>query len=179
MLFKLLKLFGLDIAAEIEAAKAGLEQRAERTAARIKSVAGDVAVIATLGAVAAATATMALIVGLVALYRFTAQVYGDYAGLAAVAAILIVMTAAFATVIFLKAQKLSSSAAPDMAGRSHTWGTEVAEQPEAMPTAARQPDHYFVPSRSPAPLAISSIRSRSFCRRSSKFQDWEIPSSMT
>jgi hypothetical protein len=102
MLFKLLKLFGLDVAAEIEAAKAGLEKRAERTAARVKSVAGDVAVIATLGALAAGTAMMALVVGLVALYRFTAPVYGDYAGLGAVAAILLAMTVAFATIIFLK-----------------------------------------------------------------------------
>ena len=63
---------------------------------------------------------MAFVVGLIALYRFTAQVYGDYAGLGAVAAILIVMTAAFATIIFLKAQKLSSPTAADVtSGLSH------------------------------------------------------------
>jgi plasmid stabilization system protein ParE len=150
MLFNLLKLCGLDVAAEIEAAKAGLEQRAERAAARIRTVVGDAAVIATLGALAAATAMMALVVGLIALYRFTAQVYGDYAGLGAVAAILIVMTAAFATVIFLKARKLSSPAAPNAANGTLIRGTNAVEQPVAMSTTAREPDHYFVPSRSPA-----------------------------
>jgi hypothetical protein len=72
MLFKLLKLFGLDFAAEIEAAKAGLERRAERAADRIKSVAQDAAVIAGLGVLGTATATMAFIVGLIAFYRFMA-----------------------------------------------------------------------------------------------------------
>jgi hypothetical protein len=33
---------------------------------------------------------------------------------------------------------------------SHIWATDVAEQPAETPATARQPDHYFVPSRSPA-----------------------------
>ena len=93
MLFRLFKLFGLDVAAEVEAAKAKLEQRVERAADHIKGVAEGTAVIAMLGIFASITATMALTVGLIALYRGVSRAYGDYAGLGADAAILIVMTA--------------------------------------------------------------------------------------
>jgi hypothetical protein len=62
MLFKLLKLFGLDLAGEIAAAKASLEQRAESAADRFKRVAEGTAVIAALGIFASIAATMALAV---------------------------------------------------------------------------------------------------------------------
>jgi hypothetical protein len=157
MLFKLLKLFGFDLAAEIEAARVGFERRAERAADRIKSVAQDAAVIAALGVLATATATMAFIVGLIALYRITAQLYGDYAGLGAVAAILIVMTAGFAAVGVAKASKLSStpgageprgrsSASQTTAAESHTTATEQA----AAITTVREPDRSILPFPSPA-----------------------------
>jgi hypothetical protein len=149
MLFKLLKLFGLDVAAEIEAAKAKLEQRVERATDSVKHAAQDAAVIATLGVLAAATSMMALIVGLIALYRFTAQAYGAYAGLGADAAILIVMTAAFAAIIIAKAQKLSSPSAPEVTIGSLARTTGVTEQPLAAPEA-RQADRFVVPSRPPA-----------------------------
>jgi hypothetical protein len=148
MLFKLLKLFGLDVAAEIETAKAKLEQRVERATDSVKQAAQDAAVIATLGVLAAATATMALIIALIALYRFTAQVYGDYAGLGADAAILMVMTAAFATIILARAQKLSSPQAPEVTTGSLPRSTSTTEQPSAV-SKARQAD-YIVPSPPPA-----------------------------
>jgi hypothetical protein len=121
MLFKLLKLFGLDLAGEIAAVKASLEQRAESAADRVKRVATGTAVIAALGIFASITATMALAVGLIALYRLVAGAYGDYAGLGAVAAVLIAMTAALAAVIFAQAQKLSSAA-----GTPRTTGSSVS-----------------------------------------------------
>ena len=60
MLFNILKLFGLDIPAKIEAAKASFELRAEQVADHVKRVAGEAAVIAALSAIAAVTAAMAV-----------------------------------------------------------------------------------------------------------------------
>jgi hypothetical protein len=155
MLFKLLKLFGLDLAGEIAAAKASLEQRAESAADRIKRVAEGTAVIAALGIFASITATMALAVGLIALYRGVSGTYGDYAGLGAVAAVLIAMTAALTAVIFAQAQKLSSVATTARATGSSVSSSIPASsassaegQPIAMPTTT--PDHLLLPVRAPA-----------------------------
>jgi hypothetical protein len=51
MLFKILKLFGLDVAAKMDAAKALIEQRAEEVADYAKQATQTAAVIAALSAV--------------------------------------------------------------------------------------------------------------------------------
>ena len=140
MLFRLFKLFGLDVAAEVEAAKAKLEQRVERAADRIKGVAEGTAVIAMLGIFASIAATMALTVGLIALYRGVSRAYGDYAGLGADAALLIMMTATLAAVIFAKARALSA-----VTNATRAAGGSPVEMP-----MASAPDHLVVPVR-PAP----------------------------
>jgi len=52
MLFKILKLFGLDVPARIEAVKASLERRVEQATDHVKQVAQEAVVIAALSAVA-------------------------------------------------------------------------------------------------------------------------------
>jgi hypothetical protein len=66
MLFKILKLFGLDVAAKMDAAKALIEQRAEEVADYAKQATQTAAVIAALSAVAGVVAAMAVGVGLFA-----------------------------------------------------------------------------------------------------------------
>jgi hypothetical protein len=111
ILFRLLKLFGLDLPARIEAIKLNVEQRVELATDHVKHVAQEAAAIAVLGALAAFTGALAAIVGLIALYRFTAETYGPFAGLGAVAAVLIIATAALATAAALKGRSLASSGA--------------------------------------------------------------------
>ena len=106
MLFKILKLFGLDVPAKFEAAKAGLELRIERTTGQIKEVAQEAAVIAVLSALAAIFCAMAFGVGLIVLYRLTADAYGDYAGLGVVGGILLAVTAILAAVAVVKARSI-------------------------------------------------------------------------
>jgi hypothetical protein len=109
MLFKILKLFGLDIPAKIEAVKASLGRRVEEATDHVKQVAQEAAVIAALSAVAIVTAVTAVGVGLIALYFWTANAYGMYAGLGVVGAILVVVTVALAAAAALKARSLSSN----------------------------------------------------------------------
>lgn len=92
MLFKVLKLFGLDVPAKVHEVKTSLEQRVQETLGNARDVAQGAAVVAGLGLVAAITAFMAIIVGLVALYMWVADAYGVFAGLGVVAALLILVT---------------------------------------------------------------------------------------
>jgi len=108
MLFKLLKLFGLDVPAKVAAAKSVIEQRAEEVAGYAKQAMQTAAIIAALSAFAGILAAMAVGVGLYALYRVVADSYGVNAGLGAVAGVLV----AAALILFLiaraKGQSLSS-----------------------------------------------------------------------
>jgi|HubBroStandDraft_6_1064221.scaffolds.fasta_scaffold275924_2 hypothetical protein len=91
MLFKILKMFGLDVPAKIEAMKASIESRVEEATDHVRQVAQEAAVIAAFSTVAIIAATAAVGVGLLAVYRLTAEFYGPYAGLTAVSAILVVV----------------------------------------------------------------------------------------
>jgi hypothetical protein len=70
MVFKTLKLFGLVIPAEMEAVKASLELRVEPEADHVKQVAQEAA---ALSAIASITAVMAVGIGLIAHFRWTAD----------------------------------------------------------------------------------------------------------
>jgi hypothetical protein len=106
MLLKILKLFGLDIPAKIDAAKASLELRVERATDQVKRVAQGAAVVAALSAFAAVTGVMAVGVGLIALYRGTADAYGPDAGLGVVGTILFMVTVILATAATIKGKSL-------------------------------------------------------------------------
>jgi hypothetical protein len=100
MLFKILKLFGLDVPAKIAAARMDFEHRVEQAAHYAKEATLTTALVAALSAAAAFLLIVAAGVGLFALYRVIAEHYGLYAGLAAVAGLLI----AAATVLLLAAR---------------------------------------------------------------------------
>ena len=108
MLFKILKLFGLDVPATIEAVKASLELRVEQAMDHVGQVSREAAAIAALSAAAGMTAAMAGGIALIALYRWTAEAYGAYAGLGVVGAILIVLTVIFATAAAIKGKSLAA-----------------------------------------------------------------------
>jgi hypothetical protein len=84
MLFKVLKLFGLDVRAKVAAAKSVIEQRAEEVAQYAGQTVQTAAVIAALSALAGVLGAMAVGVGLYALYRVDADTFGVYAGLGGV-----------------------------------------------------------------------------------------------
>jgi len=109
MLFKMLKLLGLDIPAKIEAVKASLELRVEQATDHVKQVAQEAAVIGALSASATITAAMAAGVGLIALYRWMTDAYSPYAGLAVVGIILLAATVTLATAAAIKAKSLAAN----------------------------------------------------------------------
>lgn len=106
MLFKFLKLFGLDVAAKTEAAKASLDLRFEHAKEEFTRMAVQVAVIAALLAFAAIAGAMALAVALIALYQWTAAEAGIYAGLGAVSVALIVVATILAIVAAIRSSSI-------------------------------------------------------------------------
>ncbi len=162
MLFNILKLFGLDVPAKIEAAKASLELRLQHTADHVKQEARHAAVIAVLSAFAAVAGAMAFGIGLVALYWWTADAYGPYAGLAVVAGILVAAAIAHAKAAALKANSPASSGSetphPLTAGLpsdSVAGALEAAEgtmkEAEARPVA-----HTWAPAKATQAVAAAS-----------------------
>jgi hypothetical protein len=148
MLFTILKLFGLDVPAKIEAVKAGLERRVEQTADHVKRVAQEAAIIAAFSAVASMTAVVALAVGMIAIYRWAAEAYGEYAGLAMVGGILVVVTIIFATIAAIKGSALAHSRlefqisppvmghmVSDAGARAHATAVDAAPAP-VLPSAS-------------------------------------------
>jgi len=109
MLFKLLKLFGLDVPAKVAAAKSVIEQRAEEVAQYAGQTVQTAAVIAALSALAGVLGAMAVGIGLYALYRVDADTYGVYAGLGVVGGVLVAAALILFLIVRAKGQSLSLS----------------------------------------------------------------------
>jgi hypothetical protein len=107
MLFKILKLFGLDVPAKIAAARMEFEHRAEDAADYAKQATLNAALVAAFSAMAAFLFIVAAGVGLFALYRVIAEYYGVYAGLGAAAGLLLTATSLLLLAARTRVQSLS------------------------------------------------------------------------
>ena len=133
MLFKILKLFGIDVPAKIEAAKTSLERRVEQATDHVKQVARDAALIAALAAIAAVAATVAVGIGLIALYRWTADAYGVYAGLEVTGGLMVAVALLCGVGAAIKGKSLGSTEA------SASEGNELLTSEERATTLSREP----------------------------------------
>jgi hypothetical protein len=115
MLFKVLQLFGLDVRAEIAAVKGQIEQRVDQVADRAKHAALTAAVIIALATFAGLFCTLAMGVGLIALYRAEAAIYGVDVALAVVAAVLVIAALILLGVALMAGKSLSRARAPKAA----------------------------------------------------------------
>jgi hypothetical protein len=114
MLFKILKLFGLDIPAKVDAAKALIEERAAEVADRAKHTALSAAVIVALSTFAGLFLTMAMGVGLLALYHTEEAAFGMNVALGIVATVLVAATLILLTVALMLGKSLSGRHAPEL-----------------------------------------------------------------
>jgi hypothetical protein len=114
MLFKILKLFGLDVPAKVDAAKALIEERAAEVADRAKHTALSAALIIALSTFAGLFLTMAIGVGLLALYHTEEAAYGMDVALAIVATVLVAAALILLTVALMLGKSLSGKHAPEL-----------------------------------------------------------------
>jgi hypothetical protein len=115
MLFKVLQLFGLDVRAEIAAVKDQIEQRVDEVADRARHAALTAAVIIALATFAGLFCTLAMGVGLIALYRAEAAIYGVDIALAIVAAVLVIAALILLGVALIAGKSLSRARASNAA----------------------------------------------------------------
>jgi hypothetical protein len=116
MLFNILKLLGLDVRAEIAAVKGEIEQRVDEVTVRARRAALTAAVIVALSTFAGLFCTMAMGVGLVALYRAEAATYGVDVALAVVAAVLVAAALILIGIAWTIGRSLSGAPRLDIAG---------------------------------------------------------------
>jgi hypothetical protein len=91
MLFRLLKLFGIDVPAHVAQLQAKLERRVEVAKDQVRRAAQTAAVVAALSALGAVAMLAAAGVGLFALYSWVLLNYGLFYALAAVGGVLILI----------------------------------------------------------------------------------------
>jgi hypothetical protein len=108
MLFKILKLLGLDVPAKMAAAKSEIEQRVEEVVEYAKQATQTAATIAGLSAAAGVLVGIAVGIGLYALYRVVAESYGVNAGLGVVVAVLVAATLILLLIARTKGEALSN-----------------------------------------------------------------------
>ena len=147
MLFKILKLFGLDVRAEVAAVKNQIDQRVEDIADRAKHVAISSALIIALSTFAGLFLTMAIGVGLIALYHTEAETYGVDLALGIVAAVLVVATLILIIAAWLLGRSLSKKPSSELRDRAHELQDD-ATPPIVVPAAP--------PLRVPVPAAFES-----------------------
>jgi hypothetical protein len=97
ILFKILKLFGIDVPGWIAQVQSRFEQRVEIAKERLKRASQSTAIVAGLCALGVLAVLSAAGVGLFALYSWVFLNYGQFYGLAAVGSVLILI----ATILFL------------------------------------------------------------------------------
>jgi hypothetical protein len=151
MLFKLLKMFGLDVPAKFKAVKADVEYRVEQTLGRVQHVAQETAIISVLFLLGGLTGVVAIGIGFGMLYHWIADYYGVYAGLGAVAAIMVVATAIFVAIGLSRSSPLSSGSST-LRPLASIGGVAEARVP------AREPRAVAI---APVPPAASTITSAS------------------
>jgi hypothetical protein len=134
MLFKVLKLFGFDVRAEVEAVKNRINQRVEDIAEHAKHVALSTALIIALSTFAGLFLTMAIGVGLIALYQTEAATYGVNLALGVVATVLVVATLILIIAAWLLGRSLSRKRSPELRDRAPHLRDDVTT-PAVVPAA--------------------------------------------
>jgi hypothetical protein len=135
MLFKLLKLFGLDVKAEIAAVKGEITRRVDDAADRARQLAVGAGIIAALAAFAGLLFVTALGVGLFALYRFLEAAYGTNVALGILAAVLIGAMLILLGIAALVARSLKSARPAAALGADVAGATARVAAPQPPPEA--------------------------------------------
>jgi hypothetical protein len=165
MLFKVLKLFGLDIPAKVDAAKALIEQRAAEVADRAKHATLSAALIVALSTFSGLFLTMAIGVGLIGLYHAEEATHGMEGALAIVATVLIAAALILLMVALMFGKSLYGKHAPELPDDVATHAIlpdDVATHAIAPVTPLARAPSPAVPERGPVVSAEDFIEPLAF-----------------
>ncbi len=143
LVFKILKLFGLDVPARIAEARIDLEDRLDLAKDSLQQGAQTAAVLATMFLLAGLAALAAFAVGLVALHTWVSSHHGPLYGLAAVGGVLLLVAAVLAASGMSKLKAWSGESARRLTAKkmeiAQTHVERVAAAKEEIARLAMQP----------------------------------------
>lgn len=155
MLLNILKLAGLDVETKIAEVKAELELKAKQATDHLSNTARQYALIAGCFAGAAIMALLAMIVGLIALYQWTALNYGPFVGFAVVGGLLVLVTAGL--VITAMAMARSDANAATESEASAAVSPLAASSPLALPKPEPSMHPYAASQASQWPISTDGV----------------------
>ena len=160
MLFKILKLFGLDIPARMSEVRIDLEERFDAAKDSVEQAAKTAALLAMLFFLASAAALSTFGVGLMALYSWVSSNYGQLYGFAAIGAVLLFIAIFMFAIAISKAKSWPGESARRVAAKKLELGQARAERVAAAAEAVEGPAIRPLlppPQRSGATAAASDL----------------------
>jgi hypothetical protein len=139
MLFKILKLFGIDLPARMAEVQIDLEERFDLAKDSVEQAAQTTAVLALLFFLAGLAALSAFGVGLIALYSWVSSNYGQFYGLAAIGAILLFIAIVIFASAISKAKAWSGESGSRVAAKKLELAKARAERITAATEAFERP----------------------------------------
>jgi ABC-type multidrug transport system fused ATPase/permease subunit len=156
MLFKMLKLFGVDIPARMAEVRIDLEERFDVAKDSVEQAAQTAAVLAMLFFLASVAALSAFGVGLIALYSWVSSNYGQFYGFAAIGAVLLFIAIIMFAIAISKAKSWPGKSARRVAAKKLEIGQARAERVAAAAEAFEGPALPLPPPSSGA-TAVSDL----------------------
>jgi Putative Actinobacterial Holin-X, holin superfamily III len=151
MLFKILKLFGIDLPARMADVRVAIEERFDLATDSIEQAAQTAAVLALLFLLAGLAALSAFGISLIALYSWVSSNYGQFYGFAAVGAILLCIAVVMFAGAISKAKSWSGESSTRVAGKKR----ELAQaRPKRIAAAT---EAFEGPALPPAPRSSEEI----------------------
>jgi len=156
MLFKILKLFGIDLPAGMAEVRVDVEERFDLAKDSVEQAAQTAAVLAMLFFVAGLAALSAFGVGLIALYSWVSSNYGQFYGFAAIGTILLFIAIVMFAIAIGKAKSWPGESASRVAAKklelAEARAERVAAATEALAAPAQPP-----PPQSSGAVAASDV----------------------
>jgi uncharacterized membrane protein YqjE len=156
MLFKIIKLFGIDLPARMAEVRINLEDRFDLAKGSVEHAAQTAAVLATLFFLAGLAALSAFGVGLVALYSWVSTNYGQFYGFAAIGAVLLVIAIVMYAIAIRKTKSWRGESTRRIAAKKRELAQVRADRVAATMEAFERPA-LPPPQRSAGATAASDL----------------------
>jgi uncharacterized membrane protein YqjE len=146
MLFKILKLFGIDLPARMAEVRIGVEERFDLAKDHVEQVAQAAAVLALLFFLAGLAALCAFGVGLIALYSWVSRDYGELYGLAAIGGVLLLIAIIASAIAISKVNSWRDEKARHVAAKRRDLAQTHAQRVAAAAEALEAPKTPLLPA---------------------------------
>jgi uncharacterized membrane protein len=146
MLFKIMTLFGIDLAARMAEVRIDLEERFDLARNSVEQMAQTAAVLALLFFLAGLAALCAFGVGLIALYSWVSRDYGEFYGLATIGGVLLLIAIIAFAIAISKVNSWRDEKARHVAAKRRDLAQAHAQRVAAAAEALEAPKIPLLPA---------------------------------